>query len=175
MSSSGRLNLKGLGRDSGKTRVLKRRRLDEVKIQDTCADSLDKGWAPGTVRTAHMEEWIIRVAAQSGDRKALRSPQSRSPVGLLPRPPSGPAHLQAPSLTWEVLPCLLKSGQALAQCLGLFFFFFFKHIGLVLDLEGYTRTYSAWRFPECVKSQSKFQKLKIVNNGCGGVCAAVSC
>ena len=91
-----------------------------------------------------------------------------APPTFRPRPPSGPIpHLGSSSLPVEV-----RAG--LGPVSGPFFFFF-KHIGLVLDLEGYTRTYSAWRFPECVKSQSKFQKLKIVNNGCGGVCAAVSC
>lgn len=57
MSSSGLLNLKGLGRDSGKTRALKCWQLGKVKVQGTCVDFLDRVWAQE--ESCDMEERLI--------------------------------------------------------------------------------------------------------------------
>lgn len=59
MSNLGLLNLKGLGRYSGKIRGLKCWQLDQVKVQGTCVDFLNRVWLQGTMKTACIEEWII--------------------------------------------------------------------------------------------------------------------
>lgn len=91
----GLLNLKGLGRDSGKTRVLKRWQLDKVNVQETCVDFLDTACALGTVSTARLEEWIIGAPAQSGDLENtaifLNPATVDLSLGLLLRLPPGPA------------------------------------------------------------------------------------
>lgn len=55
VSGSELLNLKGLGRYSGKTRVPECWPWGKAKVQGTCVDFLDRVWALGTVRTVRME------------------------------------------------------------------------------------------------------------------------
>lgn len=64
MSNLGLLNLKGLGRYSGKTKGLKCWQLDQVKVQGTCVGFLERVWALGTMRTACIEKGNLKAGCE---------------------------------------------------------------------------------------------------------------
>lgn len=133
MSNLGLLNLKGLGRYSGKTKGLKCWQLDQVKVQGTCVDFLERVWALGTMRTACVEKGNPKAGCEvHRPRKTVPPPFGKH--GNLPQagqcgPPLGPPAL----LSWppaKPLPFLTLSGGSawpakvragLAECLGVLF------------------------------------------------------
>lgn len=100
MSNLGLLNFKGLGRYSGKTKGLKCWQLDQVKVQGTCVDFLERVWALGTMRTACIEKWVLKATREvSRPRKTVPPPLGKH--GTPPKasqcgPPLGPPAL----LSW---------------------------------------------------------------------------